>query len=548
MIRTGTSSVEVSAPPCRRRARRWSSNTRGKNQSTGPRNQLNSPARPANRPVRVAAAARRRSLPRPARRSGCTGARRRRDRRCRPGQAAVRRDGRPRSTGTSSTWPSSYWGITCGQRLIWRRIGSPLMPSRPASSRAAGPASSSSSRSRTSAWKALPGTPGGAPCPPGPRPGNFTLEKLPERICRFSTFGTTKPNPSSAWATCSRRYASETIAHEVEEIRPSRSARSGSTAGQQPPGRADGRRHDHGVGLENRRAACAAVWISQRPPLERSSRSTVTPQRIESVGQPPHQGLDQARHPLAKAHEHAVPGTAAGTSGPESFPGRRARASDAADQAAVRLLHLQEPGHRRLHAQPLGIARVHPADQRLDQSLVRLAAEPAAGERGQALVTASPGFTNNSSPIRSLPQGPRIGVVTIGQSRVGAMIMRPSGIGTSRPRETTNAPPVRGSVGNELVLEPQPPAQVQTVGQRREEAIGALLDQEPVGRAPFARRRRAGPPIPGPAPATRASSSLSRWAAASPVIPPPTITTARSTRDPCPLTSGFRIPPCFQAM
>ena len=32
-----------------------------------------------------------------------------------------------------------------------------------------------------------------------------------------------------------------------------------------------------------------------------------------------------------------------------------------------------------------------------------------------------------------------MGVVTIGQSRVGAMINRPSGMGTSRPRETTNA-------------------------------------------------------------------------------------------------------------
>ena len=104
-----------------------------------------------------------------------------------------------------------------------------------------------------------------------------------------------------------------------------------------------------------------------------------------SLGQCAGQGLRQRVHAVGQGHEHAVPR-------PGGLPLETAAAAAARfapagqDQAAVLALHRQKLGQGRLQAQVVGVGRVDPRDQRLNQPVQSLAAQPAAHERRQALL------------------------------------------------------------------------------------------------------------------------------------------------------------------
>ena len=64
---------------------------------------------------------------------------------------------------------------------------------------------------------------------------------------------------------------------------------------------------------------------------------------------------------------------------------RQRFAAGGPDQAAMLAFHRQELREGGLEAQVVGVGRVNPRDQRLNQPVERLAPESAPRERGQAL-------------------------------------------------------------------------------------------------------------------------------------------------------------------
>ena len=124
--------------------------------------------------------------------------------------------------------------------------------------------------------------------------------------------------------------------------------------------------------------------LRPNPPLLATSLQA-THRRIElhgTGGQPCGNRFDQARQAVFQGDEHAVAGAA--------FPAGRGTVphlvAHRADQAAVLALHLPETRQRGQHAEFLQVGRIDRADQRLDQPVERLAAQPAADEGGHALV------------------------------------------------------------------------------------------------------------------------------------------------------------------
>ena len=143
-------------------------------------------------------------------------------------------------------------------------------------------------------------------------------------------------------------------------------------------------------------------------------------------------------------------------------------------------LHLLEPRHRRPDAQPLGVSGVHASDQRLDEALVGLSPEPAAGERGQALVAGPARWYQQLQAHSQLAPGPQDGRRHHRPEAHGRHDHQAVGDRYQPPARDHEGPSPIGVGGNDLVLQPQPPAKPHAVRQRRQEAIGALLDQEAI--------------------------------------------------------------------
>ena len=129
-----------------------------------------------------------------------------------------------------------------------------------------------------------------------------------------------------------------------------------------------------------------------------------------------------------------------------------------------------------------------------------------------------------SAARRSLPGQLRMGVVTIGQMRCGAMIARPSGMRCKRPRHTTCTP-----LGTVFVLTSsasRPIRQHKSTphGRRLSMLSGPSSKQKPsccsVCMTPPSRSLDSNRWM-----SSAESSAASRSAAASPLIPPPTIAT-----------------------
>ena len=93
-------------------------------------------------------------------------------------------------------------------------------------------------------------------------------------------------------------------------------------------------------------------------------------QRVHAIGQRHEQAVTRARRLLLEMPR----------------PSLARLAAQAPDHAAVLALHRGKLRKRRVQAQVVGIGRVDPRDQRLHQAVERLAAEPAAHERPQALL------------------------------------------------------------------------------------------------------------------------------------------------------------------
>ncbi len=128
--------------------------------------------------------------------------------------------------------------------------------------------------------------------------------------------------------------------------------------------------------------------------------------------------------------------------------------------------------------------------------------------------------TKYSQASLSLPSGLRIGVVTTGQIRLGAISMKPSGIGTSRPRRTTNAFLPRGFVP--ISSSPRPSRRQRSTAQG---TFVMKLSAPCSTRKPSRRWVQSDPPkrslASNSVSSIAGSSSMSRCAAARPAIPPP---------------------------
>ena len=85
-----------------------------------------------------------------------------------------------------------------------------------------------------------------------------------------------------------------------------------------------------------------------------------------------------------------------------------------------------------------------------------------------------------SIAARSLPSGLRIGVTASGQSRVGAIIKKPSGSRCSRPRRTTNVRRYAGLVCTSWSPSPSRLQRFDAPGDGGDEVVGALLDLKAV--------------------------------------------------------------------
>ena len=252
----------------------------------------------------------------------------------------------------------------------------------------------------------------------------------------------------------------------------------GFDLGQQPAGRQRLDRHDHPVHVDGFRPFAAHA---DRPATfgTRRERSDRTADADAVLRQTSRDRGDQTVHAVARRNEHAVAGTAAAFG--LLLPLAARLGPDGADQAAVGTLHFDEPRHGCLDAQPLGIARVDPAHQRLDQPIVGLAPEPADHKRCQTLV-----FVLGIGRNKKLPGHPQLADRTEnrrgdhGPDAAGGhddKALRDFAQPTSADHERL---PVRRVGGNQLVLETDPPTQVKTPRKLGDKIVRTPLQQKSV--------------------------------------------------------------------
>ncbi len=197
------------------------------------------------------------------------------------------------------------------------------------------------------------------------------------------------------------------------------------------------------------------------------------------------------------------------------------------DHAALAPLHLEEARHGGAEREIVGIGGVDAADQRLGDALERLAAQPPPHERAEALVGATPprGSTRSQRhPELARPREERRREErpeARGREELEAVRQR---VEPSAKRHEDAAEAVVGA--DQPVFHAEPAAERERPRLLGEERVGAALDEEAVaalgldGAAEAVRLLRAG--SARAADRARAASSTARWAAASPVSPPPT--------------------------
>src|SRR5206468_2599018 len=203
----------------------------------------------------------------------------------------------------------------------------------------------------------------------------------------------------------------------------------------------------------------------------------------DTFGEPAREIPDQAAHALDVRHEEAVAGAGI------VRPRRRAQPED---EAPVASLELDEAGHGGAQRQPLGVAGVDAAEERLGHALERLAAEPPADEGRDALVGVVRAARQPEVEEHAQLAAPR-------EERRGGD--RP-GVGRGEEHEALRhrdqlaaahdvRAPVAGPRADQPVAEAEPLAEGERPGLLRDEGVGAALDQEAVG--PLARDRAAEP-------------------------------------------------------
>ena len=154
------------------------------------------------------------------------------------------------------------------------------------------------------------------------------------------------------------------------------------------------RREDHGVGRRRPgRSPSRASGRHRGPPAPRACAAGSRP----PAGAAP-VASTSAAHAVGRRDEHPV-------ARPAAAARDRRRRPEPEDDAAVLALQLEESRHGGRERQPFGVRGVDAADERIGDALERLAAEPAAHERGEALVAgvAAPRGSTRSSAMRSLP-------------------------------------------------------------------------------------------------------------------------------------------------
>ncbi len=171
-----------------------------------------------------------------------------------------------------------------------------------------------------------------------------------------------------------------------------RTASSGSTSASRPRGRLRREREDHGVGLEGR----TVVELDHEAVAGPTEGDCTSPQSrldppLERIRQRPHERV----HPGCERHERRI----------------RARLlrlrRQPAQHASVRALQLAQLRKRRAQRELLAVATVDPRHERLDEVLVRLAAEPAGDEGRDRLVGVVDGDRNLDLRREPFPSGRR---------------------------------------------------------------------------------------------------------------------------------------------
>ncbi len=290
----------------------------------------------------------------------------------------------------------------------------------------------------------------------------------------------------------------------------------------QPGDDVRGRRQDHAVEIER-----LARRLGELHPPTRAAALDPHDGRVQmhrTLRQPGGQGIDEAGKPVAQRDEHAVAGAAFALAlgAVLHLPPHRA------DQAAVFPLHFAKTRQGGLDAELLHVGRIDRAHQRFDEPIERLAPEAAADELRHALVAVAhprgkevfQGRAELAQRAQQRRDGQRPHLRRRHHEETVGEAIKP-------PAANHKRPPIGRIRLHELAGQPQP--------RQRFTAQGIVVMKLSALRStskPSRRTVERTPPSRGPASSsvrrTWGSSSIKRWAAARPAMPPPKTATCRA--------------------